>query len=105
MKKHHGWNVTHFYAMEFCIPYQPRTSAKIKGHLRKTIIHWQTETVTLDTAFVTECFTDGLTQGNTRIFDCMMLVYNKIPYHINCQIAPRVAPDLIKHMIEKTQSS
>ena len=52
MEEHLCRHITNFLSLEICFPYQPRSSSEIQSYLTKTIIHRQTESITLNTPFV-----------------------------------------------------
>ena len=51
VEEHLCGHVSYLLAMELRLPYQPGATTEIKGYFAETVVHGQTETVTLYTSF------------------------------------------------------
>ena len=102
VQEHLGRHIPHLLAVELGLPHQPGTTREVEGHLAETIVHGQAETVAANATLVAQRFGDTLTQGNTRIFDGVVLIHLEISLDVDSEIHARMFADLLQHVVEET---
>lgn len=63
MQEHLRRHLSHLFSFEFGIPHKPRSATEVQRHLTETVVHWQTVTVTLYTAFVAQSLEETLAES------------------------------------------
>ncbi len=100
-------------------PDEERSTAKIDDAAGQTFIHWHkslspfglrrcfrlpTRPVPADAALVSQGLTKCLSQGQTTIFNGMMVVHLQIPAAPERQIAQRMAAERSQHVVKKADA-
>src|SRR5258708_5569937 len=101
MKEHLGRHLADLFALEFGIPDDPISPAKINSDLRETIVHRQCKSVTLHPAFVLQGQRKGLAERDRNILDSVMLIDMQIAFCIDAQVEAAVTRKLFEHVIKK----
>ncbi len=103
MFEHLRGHLPDLFPPEFGLPNQPGPPTEINGNLRQRIVHGQTKAVTADAALVAEGLNKSFAEGDSGVFDGMVLVDVQIAFHLNTQIQQAVFGYLIQHVIKKAQ--
>ena len=104
MIKHFRGHFAYHFPFKFCFPYQPVSSTEIYGGLRQTVVHGQTETISLYAQFIAQGFVENLSQRYGSIFNGMVLIYLQISLNLYFQIHLPMTRQLVQHMIKEVQS-
>ena len=104
MLEHLGWHFAHLLSVELCIPNQPWATTEIQCHLAETIIHWQGVTISLDATLVAQRLQQAFAQGNTRIFNGVMLIHIEVALGVDGEVHHAVLAYLLQHVVEETKT-
>ena len=74
MRHQFGGQITYALALEVCSEHAIRAAGEIQRGLRQTFVHRQCKPITRDAAFIAQSLTQGLSQGQRRIFHRVVLV-------------------------------
>lgn len=86
----------------FCTVFKVRPVAHINNDLSECLVHRYKNTgVTLDAAFVTQCFSQRLSQTDPDVFNRVMIVDINISTGMYVQIELSVLCEQIQHMIQE----
>src|SRR5215471_8101673 len=103
MKKHFSRHISYLLSCEISVPNNPISTAEIDQHLCVGFIHGQCKPITLDPFLITKCFCKCFPQGNTSVFNGMMLVDLKIAICLNGEVKLAVPRNLLQHVVEKAK--
>ena len=104
MLEHLGWHFAHLLSVELGIPNQPWTATEIQCHLTETIIHRQTVAVSFDATLVAQRLQQAFAQGNTRIFNGVMLIHIEVALGVDGEVHHAVLAYLLQHVVEETKT-
>ena len=101
MEEHLSRHLTDFLAVECGIPHQPGPAAEVERHLTETIVHGQTEAITLDATLVAQSLEQALAKHDSRVFDGVVLVNIQVADCMHLEVDIAVMADLVEHVIKE----
>lgn len=87
------------------VPHQEGATGKIDRSLCHGLVHRQiNRCVARDATAVAECLGDGLSDGDARVFNCVVIVDVQVALRLDLHVDQRMARKLVEHMVEEADA-
>lgn len=101
-----GIDIGDFVAAESGMEKETGAAGKVDDDARKRFIKRHIGMpVTLDAAFVAECFAHGLTEHDAGVFNRVVAINVEIALAFDVEVYQAVACDLLQHVVEKAEAA
>ena len=102
VEEHLCRHLSNLLPFEFGIPHEPGPPSESECHRAQTVVHRPPAAITLDASIVTEFLQASFAQGQSCVFNGVMLVNIKVAFRMDRNINHPMMANLFQHVVKES---